>query len=41
MAVCQEMENDDGDVNMDIDRDEFRIGDNLGASWINTWAKKS
>jgi hypothetical protein len=41
MAGCQEMENDGGDINEDIEQDKFCIGGNLGKSWISTWAKKS
>jgi hypothetical protein len=35
------MENEDGDINDGIEQDKFRIGDNPGESWINTWAKES
>ena len=41
MAMCQEMEYDDSDINDDIEQDKFGIGDDPSKSWINTWAKKS
>ena len=35
------MENVDDDVNVDIEQDEFCIGENRSKFWISTWAKKA